>query len=216
MPRWSISTPEPGDIAAFIAARLPVAAVPDVPEIRLHRAVPTSGLWKIAADGTPPYWAYHWAGGLALARFVLDHPERVRGRRVLDLGAGSGIVGIAAVLAGASAVLASEVDPNALAALPLNAALNGVEIAVLPGDPLALPPPEVDLVLVGDLFYDAALAVRTTAFLDRCLAAGIDVLVGDPRRAPLPLHRLQLLWEQPVRETEGEAKPGAVFRFVGD
>jgi predicted nicotinamide N-methyase len=188
-------------------------AVPGVPEIRLHKAAPTSGLWRIASDDVPPYWAYHWAGGLALARFLLDRPEWVRGRRVLDLGAGSGLVGIAAALAGAISVVAAEIDPHAVAALRLNAALNGVAIEVAAGDPLEQAPPDVDLVAVGDLFYDARLAIRVTAYLDLCRARGITALVGDPRRAPLPLDRLTLLDERPVRETDRTTRPGAVFLF---
>lgn len=187
--------------------------MPGVPEIRLHKAAPESGLGRRFGSGPAPYWAYHWAGGLALARFVLDRPEWVRGRRVLDLGAGGGLVGIAAALAGASEVRAAEIDPAGRAALRLNAALNGVAIEVPEGDPLHVPPPEVDLVLVGDLFYDAALAARVTAWLDLCLARGIEVLVGDPRRAPLPVDRLELLNEAPVEETAGAVQTGAVFAF---
>lgn len=183
--------------------------------MRLHKAGPASGLWRIAGDGAAPYWAYHWAGGLVLARFVLDRPEWVRGRRVLDLGAGGGLVGIAAALAGAEAVLAAEIDPAGRAALRLNAALNEVAIEMLEGDVLDAEPPEVDLVAVGDLFYDAALALRVTDWLDLCRARGIEVLVGDPRRAPLPLARLELLNEQPVHETAGTVQTGAVFAFSG-
>lgn len=189
--------------------------MPGVPEVRLHKAGPGSGLSRIAGDGAAPYWAYHWAGGLALARFLLDRPEWVRGRRVLDLGAGGGLVGIAAALAGAEAVLAAEVDPAGRVAVRLNAALNGVAIAVLEGDVLDAEPPEVDLVAVGDLFYDAALAVRVAGWLDLCRARGIAVLVGDPRRAPLPIERLELLHEAPVHETAGTVQAGAVFAFRG-
>jgi predicted nicotinamide N-methyase len=185
--------------------------VPGVPEVRLHKAVPGSGLGRIVGEGAPPYWAYHWAGGLALARFLLDRPEWVRGRRVLDLGAGGGLVGIAAALAGAAEVLAAEIDPNGRAALALNAALNGMAIAVLEGDPLDAEPPEVDAVLAGDVFYEAALAARVAAWLGQCRAKGIDVLVGDPRRAPLPVDRLRLLHEAPVHETAGTTQTGAVF-----
>lgn len=189
--------------------------MPGVPEVRLHKAGPGSGLSRIVGDGAAPYWAYHWAGGLALARFLLDRPEWVRGRRVLDLGAGGGLVGIAAALAGAEAVLAAEIDPAGRAAVRLNAALNGVAIAVLEGDVLDAEPPEVDLVAVGDLFYDAALAVRVAGWLDLCRVRGIAVLVGDPRRAPLPIDRLELLHEAPVHETAGTVQAGAVFAFRG-
>ena len=206
-------------MAQFIRANLPLAPVPSVPEIRLHSAIPSSGLWRLAeADETgftSPYWAYHWGGGLALARHLLDCPDTVAGRRVLDLGAGSGIVGIAAAKAGASAVTAAEVDPCAVVALGLNAEANGVAIAAIEGDPTAGPPPPVDVVLVGDLFYEQDLARRVTAFLDRCLGSGIEVLIGDPWRAFLPRPRLRLLAEYPTPQF-GEAgsvamKTSAVF-----
>src|SRR5262249_10318086 len=152
-----------------------------------------------------PYWAHLWAGGLALARHILDRPETVAGRRVLDLGAGSGIVGIAAARAGAAQVIAADVDRYALTALGLNAAANPVSIATVWGDATARPPPPVDLVAVGDLFYECDLAARVTAFLDRCTGAGIDVLIGDPGRAFLPRSRLRLLAEYPVSDL-GEVK----------
>ena len=185
-------------------ANMRLAPVPSLPEILLHTAHPGSGLRRFAgsigskSDARPPYWAYPWAGGAALARYFLERPQAVAGRRVLDLGAGSGIVGIAAAKAGAGEVVAAEIDRHAAAALELNAAANGVAIAVLGGDPLGLPPPSVDLVAVGDLFYDRRLAVRVTAFLDRCLAAGIDVLIGDPGRAYLPRSRLAVIAEYRV------------------
>lgn len=187
----------------FIRANMPVAPVPGLPEITLHTAHPASGLRRLAgrnAGGRPPYWAYHWPGGAALARHFLDRPESVAGRSVLDLGAGSGLVGIAAAIAGAGKVIASEIDPNGVAAIGLNAAVNDVPIVVIADDLTAGPPPAVDLVAAGDLFYEPELALRVTAFLDRCLAAGIDVLIGDIGRAHLPRSRLRLLAEYPVAE----------------
>lgn len=197
---------------------MPLTASPALPEIRLHTAHPASGLWRLADGSTrladpPPYWAYVWGGGVALARYLLDHPERVAGRRVLDLGAGSGVAGIAAAKAGAKRVIASEVDPNAVAALKLNAAANGVAFGAVHGDLLDDPPPPVDLVVVGDLFYDQGLAERVSGFLGRCAAGGIEVLVGDPRRTHLPRRRLRKLAEYPVAdfgEAEGKA---VVFAF---
>ena len=186
------SRPDP---ATFIQANLPISPVPSIPEIRLHTAGPASGLWRLAGRGEtapPPYWAYPWAGGAVLARHLLDRPEVVAGRRVLDLGAGSGLVAIAAAKAGAAAVTAIDVDANAIAAIGLNAALNSVDIVAVAADIIAAPPPEeTDLLLVGDLFYDPALAMRVMAFLRRCQAAGIEVLVGDPHRAYLPQGALQ-------------------------
>ena len=131
------------------------------------------------------------------------------GRRVLDLGAGSGVVAIAAAKAGAVEVVASDVDPYAIAALGLNAALNDVALATLSGDQTGGPPPPVDLVLVGDLFYARDLALRVTAFLDLCLAAGIEVLIGDPGRGHLPRTRLRLLAERHVPDVD-QVRDGAL------
>ena len=206
------------DPTDFIRANLPLAPVPGIPEIHLHKALPSSGLGRLAAQDEhgfgSPYWAYYWAGGLALARYVLDHPHIVAGRRVLDLGAGSGLVAIAAAKAGASTVIAAEVDAYALAALGLNVAHNGVSVSVMQGDLTGGWPPAVDVVLVGDLFYDCDLAERVTAFLDQCLAAGISVFIGDPWRAWFPRARLRLLAEYEVAETDSSAaKASAVFAF---
>ena len=204
------------DAIDFIRTNLPIESVPGVPEIELHKASPSSGLGRLAAQDAgfgSPYWAYYWAGGLALARHILDHPEIVAGRRVLDLGAGSGLVAIAAAKAGAGAVIAAEVDPYAVAALVLNVAHNEVAVSVDHSDLTAGPPPPVDVVLIGDLFYERGLAERVTAFLDRCVADGARVLVGDPWRAWLPRARLRLLAEYEVAETDSSAKPSAVFAF---
>jgi predicted nicotinamide N-methyase len=201
----------PPDPAAFIRANMPVSPVPTVPEIGLHQAVPSSGLHRLGAKA-PPYWAYPWAGGLALARFVLDQPAIVAGRRVLDLGSGSGLVAIAAVKAGGATVLAADVDPYALAALGLNAGLNGADVEITGRDLTGGEPPDVDLVLVGDLFYERRLARRVTRFLDRCLAAGIEVLVGDVGRTHLPKERLRPLAACDVPDF-GERKPGTVYAF---
>lgn len=195
--------------------------MPSVPEIRLHKAGPSSGLWRLAETDEQgfgsPYWAYYWAGGLALARHLLDQPQTVAARRVLDLGAGSGIVGIAAAKAGAASVLAADVDRYAVESLKLNAATNGVAIEAIHGDLTAGPPPAVDVVAVGDLFYDQPLAERVTAFLDRCLDAGIEVLIGDPWRAWLPRTRLRVVAEYAVSDMgvagTGEIRPSAVFAF---
>ena len=187
----------------------------------LHIAHPGSGLWRLLEGGEEepraPYWAYPWAGGMVLARFVLEHPEWVRGRRVLDFGAGSGLVGIAAAKAGATRVIAAETDSNGVVAIGLNAAANAVSLEVRGDDLTNAPLPEVDLVLAGDVFYDPATAERVTPFLDRCLDAGIVVLVGDPYRAPLPLARLRLLGQYAVPDfgvsKDSEANPSGVFAF---
>jgi len=211
------------DPSRFIAANLPLTAVPFVPEIRLHTATPASGLRRMLdATGAPgsPYWAYPWAGGAVLARFILDRPQTVAGRRVLDLGTGSGLVAIAAAKAGAASIIAADTDPNALAALCLNAAANGVKVETWAHDVIDGPPPDVDMVLAGDVFYETRLAARVTAFLDCCLDAGIAALVGDPGRAPLPRHRLHPLAEYAVADfgaaAQGGEKPAFVFAFQAD
>ncbi len=198
-----------------------IAAVPTLPGIRLYAAHPGSGLGRLADaqgdDAPAPYWAYQWAGGLALARHFLRRPEVVRGRRVLDLGSGSGLVGIAALKAGALAAIAAEIDANAIAAIGLNAALNGVELTVLAEDVLGGLPPDVDLVVAGDVFYASDLAGRVTDFLDRCLAAGIEVLVGDPGRPCLPQARLRPVAEYDVPDVgmAGGKGTGTVYAFAG-
>ena len=212
-----VATTRSEDIATFIRDNLPVVTVPGVPEIRLHKAAPDSGLRRLAetdAGFGSPYWAYHWAGGLALARYLLDHPERVAGKKVVDLGAGGGLVGIAAAKAGAACVIAVEIDPYAVAALRLNAALNLVEIGVMAEDIVAGPPPAADMMLVGDLFYAADLAARVSGSLDRCGARGMDVLVGDPWRSFLPCDRLHEIALLPVTETaSGSGKIAGVFEW---
>ncbi len=207
-------------IERFIRANLALAPVPSVPEIWLHRAGPQSGLWRLAEqddDFGAPYWAFPWGGGLALARYVLDHPEIVAGHRVLDLGSGSGLVAIAAAKSGAREVTAADTDRYAVTAARLNADANAVRVLPVFGDLTAHPPPAVDIVLIGDLFYAQDLAERVSAFADRCLRSGITVLVGDPGRTFLPHTRLKLLAEYPgpdfgdghrVRQT-----PNAVYAF---
>ncbi|MFO1183346.1 MAG: 50S ribosomal protein L11 methyltransferase [Bauldia sp.] len=210
------------DPATFIAENTRLEPVPRIPEIAVYTAHEATGLWRVAeasgeADPPPPYWAFPWAGGLALARHLLDRPDCVAGRRVLDLGTGSGLVAIAAMKAGAAAVVAADIDRFAAAAARINAAANGVHVTVRQEDLTGGPPLGVDVVLVGDLFYGAALAARVTAFLDRCLAAGEEVLIGDPYRAYLPSARLTLLSDYPVvdvGEVEGKGRGrGGVFRL---
>ncbi|MBX5230068.1 methyltransferase [Rhizobium sp. NLR9b] len=202
------------DPAAFVKANLPISAVPSIPEILLHTAGPASGLWRLAGRGEanpPPYWAYPWAGGAVLARYLLDRPEIVAGRRVLDLGAGSGLVAIAAAKAGAAMVTAVDVDANAIAAIGLNAAINDVTISAVAADILDGPPPEAaDLIVVGDLFYDPSLALRVMAFLRLCRASGIEVLVGDPERAYLPDRELRRISTQAVADFGAAASGSAV------
>ena len=207
-------------VLQFIRSNFPVERSSSIPEILLHKAGPKSGLWRLAEmcdDFGTPYWAYDWGGGLALARHILNHPQLVAGRTVLDLGAGSGIVGIAAAKSGARSVIAADVDRYAITAIGLNAAANGVTISTYLGDLTVGSPPEVDVVLVGDLFYEADLAQQVTAFLDRCLGSDIEVLVGDPWRNFLPKMRLELLAKYPGPDfgngDRDESKQNAAFSF---
>ena len=187
------------DAASFIRGNTAVAAPPLVPEIRLHLANEITPLWH-ATEATlardqlpPPYWAFAWAGGQALARYILDHPEVVDGMRVLDFGAGSGLLALAAAKAGAAAVTAAEIDPFAAAAIALNAALNGVEVSVEAADVIGRHPAPWQIVLVGDMCYERPLADRLTGWLRMLAAEGVLVLLGDPGRNYLPKEGLVLL-----------------------
>ena len=165
--------------------RLRLVAVPFVPEVRLHLAEDPTVWWarmeaQAGAVLTPPFWASAWPGGRAVARYVLDHPDAVAGRRVLDLASGSGLVAIAAGKAGAAAVTANDVDPYALAAITLNARANTVAVTETPRDLLDGDGGNAETVLAGDVFYTGSLARRMLAFLERVAARGDRVLVGDP------------------------------------
>ena len=177
-------------MAGFVQEHTTIRRASAVPEIVLHQADDAIGLWEHterAAGGElpPPFWAFAWAGGQAVARYLLDHPEIVRNRRVLDLAAGGGVVAIAAALAGASAVTATEIDPAALDALALNAAANGVTVTTRLGDVLDSDP-HADVVTAGDVFYNRELSARMMAFLRRAAGRGAVVLAGDPGRAYAP------------------------------
>ena len=204
-------------LSRFIVDNLPLAPARAVPEVSLYLAGPTSGLNRLGLSRSP-YWAYQWAGGTALARFILDNSEVVAGRRVLDLGCGGGIVAIAAAKARAREVSAVDIDPAASAATRLAADANGVEATVICADALAGGPPAVEVILVGDLFYATRLAARTTAFLSRCRAGGLDILVGDPNRTSLPRERLRKLADVAVPDfgdgVVRAAETGAVYVFV--
>jgi predicted nicotinamide N-methyase len=168
----------------------------------------------------PPYWAFAWAGGQALARYLLDNPALAAGRRVLDLGSGAGLTAIAALRAGAARVLAADIDAIALAAIALNATANRVVVETTADDLLAAPPHAgaFDVVLVGDLFYERELAERVLAFIQDASAQGAQVLVGDPRRSYFPRDRFRQIAEYSVpvtRELEdAEIKRTAVWRPI--
>ena len=208
----------------FVRANTELIAPPLVPEICLYLAAESLPIWRKTEEELgqmnvpPPYWAFAWAGGQALARFLLDNPDQVAGRRVLDLGAGSGITSIAAMKAGATHAIASDIDALALAAIALNAEANAVEVETTMADLLASAPDAPDVVLVGDLFYERALAERVLTFVEAARQRGAEVLVGDPRRSYFPSDRFRqvALYSVPVtRELEdAEIKRSAVWRLA--
>lgn len=212
-----------GDRAAFIRANTTVMTPPLVPEVKLHLAHEAVPLWQKTEEElgemglAPPFWAFAWAGGQALARHVLDHAELVQGRSVIDLASGSGLVGLAAMKAGASRVLAADIDGFAVAAIGLNAALNGVEMDVTGDDLLAAPAPDCGVILVGDLFYEKDLAARVFAWVEEAEGRGIPALIGDPGRSYLPRERLTKLGEYHVQVTrdleDAEIKVTSVWRL---
>jgi predicted nicotinamide N-methyase len=184
----------------IIRAAGTLSPVPLVPEIRLYQASEPMSVWQHTeqvmgqAGLDPPFWAFAWAGGQALARYLLDHPGAVTGRRVIDVASGSGLVAIAAVLAGAAAVTGYDIDPLAAAAITVNAEANGVAVPAVCADILAGPPPDgTDLVLVADAFYERDLAARVLRFAERSQASGAAVLAGDFGRTYLPRARLSAL-----------------------
>ena len=179
------------DPAAFVKQQTALAAPPLVPEIRLYLASAVTPLWRAteatlaAREVPPPYWAFAWPGGQALARYALDSPAMIRGRRVLDFAAGSGLVGIAAAMAGATAATSADIDRIAVAAIGLNAEVNGVRLDILHGDPIDRPS-AWDVVLAGDVCYEQPMAGRATDWLRRLAATGTEVLLGDPGRSYRP------------------------------
>lgn len=214
----------PGQRAAFIRANTEILAPPLVPEVRLHLAHEALPIWQKTEEELgeiglpPPFWAFAWAGGQALARHVLDHTERVRGKRVLDLASGSGLVGIAAMRAGAASVLAADIDAFAVSAMAINAALNAVNLDVTGEDLLAVSPPAVDVILVGDLFYEQGLAGRCFNWLTAAKAGGSTVLIGDPGRSYLPKEKLTAIAHYTVPVTrdleDSEIKKTAVWTLA--
>lgn len=214
------------DAAAFIRANTAIATPPLVPEIRLYLATEITPIWQASeaalarANVPPPFWAFPWAGGQALARHVLDNPAIVAGRRVLDFGSGSGLVAIAASRAGAAHVMAAEIDDVAAAAIALNAALNGAAVTVETADLIGTAPGAWDVALVGDMCYEQPLAARLTAWLRDLARAGVTVLLGDPGRSYVPTSGLVAQARYTVatsRELEDrESREGVIWRVEGE
>ncbi|MNX50253.1 Ribosomal protein L11 methyltransferase [compost metagenome] len=197
----------PANAPDFIAANTRLQAVPHAPEISLWLADEITPLWRLTEEELgamglpPPFWAFAWAGGQALARWLLDHPTEVAGQRVIDLATGSGLVAVAAMKAGAASVLAADIDPFCAAAVDANAKSNGVEIAFTDANLLDAPPPPADLICAGDVFYEKPMAEAVLAWLKQAQANGTRVIVGDPGRTYFPKSGLTLLAEYTVPTT---------------
>lgn len=212
-----------GDRRGFILANTRALVVPHAPEIRLHLADEATALWEkteeeLDAIGLPPpFWAFAWAGGQALARYILDNPGLLAGKKVLDLGSGSGLTAIAAMQAGAASALASDLDRLSLAAVELNATLNGVTVETTAENLLEGEPGDFDVILVGDLFYERQLAELVTRFIEAAAAKGAVALIGDPQRNYFPKGRFEVAAEYRVpvtRELEdAEIKRTSVWRL---
>jgi predicted nicotinamide N-methyase len=210
------------DIPAFIRENTRVLAPSHVPELKLYLADDAVALWQMTEEQLgelglpPPFWAFAWAGGQALARYVLDNPEIVRGKSVLDVASGSGLVAIAAMKAGAAQAIAVDIDRFAADAARLNAELNGVWLDVSSDDPVGAPT-DAEVILVGDLFYDRDLAPRVLDWLIGLERDGKTVLIGDPGRTYLPKDKLEPLasYDVPVTRAleDGEVKRSGVWRL---
>jgi len=211
------------DPEIFIRANTGVMAPPHVPEIRLHLAAEAHDLWlkteeELAEIGLPPpFWAFAWAGGQGLARYILDHPDTVAGKRVIDFATGSGLVAIAAKMAGAAKVVAADIDPWTKTAVRLNTGLNKVEVDFSDAD-LIGSHVEADILLAGDVFYDSDFAAAIVPWFETLSRQGITVFVGDPGRAYLPRERLEFCaaYQVPVTRAleDSEVKKTTVWRFT--
>ncbi|MCP2321888.1 putative nicotinamide N-methyase [Hamadaea flava] len=212
----------------FVRAHTEPLGLPFLPELKLRQATEAIPLWELMEQVTgrkglpPPFWAFAWAGGQGLARHLLDHPELVAGKSVLDLAAGGGLVAIAAARSGARSVVANEIDEYADAAIALNAELNGVTVDRALGDLLSTPPelpvPDADVVLAGDVFYSRDMANAMLGFLRRQHERGALVLVGDPGRAYRPTTGFEQVaaFRVPVNEDleDADLKHTTVLRMV--
>lgn len=213
----------PAEAERFIRANTALMAPPHVPEILLHLADEAHALWErteeeLAEIGLPPpFWAFAWAGGQGLARYVLDNPGAVRGKMVLDFAAGSGLVGIAARKAGAAAVIAADIDPFSAPAMQLNAAANDMALESVVAD-LIDSDGGWDVLLAGDIFYQRDIVDRLVPWFSRLRQRGCEIIVGDPGRAYLPKERLEKLAEYQVPVTraleDAEVKRTVVWRFL--
>lgn len=212
------------DPEGFVRANTRLQRPPHTPELLLHLADEVTPIWRMTEEALgelgldPPFWAFAWAGGQALARHVLDPPELVAGKRVLDFATGSGLCAIAAMKAGAASALGCDVDGFCAAAVKLNAAANGVEVAFVQADLLEAPPPAAEVFLAGDIAYEQPLAGRVRVWLAEARTRGAEVLIGDPHRTYFDPAGLEPLAEYTVpttRELEDHAfKRAGVWRMA--
>ena len=210
------------DRAAFIRSETRLLPVPHAPEIRLHVAEEATELWQKTEEELgemglpPPFWAFAWAGGQALARYILDHPDFVRGRKVLDVASGSGLVAIAAAKAGAATVEAADIDAFAAEAIAINAEANGVRVTPRLAD-LVGTDEGWDVVLTGDIFYERDIAERIWPWLASLEQRGAGVLIGDPGRSYLPKDKVEQVAQYRVQVTreleDAEIKLSRVWRI---
>jgi predicted nicotinamide N-methyase len=210
---------------AFVLRHTRLRRVPALEEVRLHLAEEALPLWHAVQvetgdpDAALPYWAFAWAGGLAIGRYLREHPASTAGRRVFDLASGSGLCAIAALHAGAATATGADIDPFAAVAIALNARANGHRVTVVRRDVLDEDPPDVDLILAGDCWYEAGLAGRVLPWLRRAQDRGIDVLVGDPGRRHLPADELVEIASYEVRTTteleDLDRRQARVYRLRG-
>ncbi len=220
-----IALPVKTDPETFIRANTDIITPPHVPEVRLHLASEAHDLWLKTEDELqeiglpPPFWAFAWAGGQGLARHVLDHPDLIRGKHVLDFASGSGLVAIAAMKAGAASVLAADIDPWAETAVRLNADLNGVDVR-FSGDGRIGLDDGVEVLLAGDVFYDKAFADRLIPWFTALSNRGAAVIVGDPGRSYCPKDRMRALATYEVKVTraleDSDVKKTTVWQFNGE
>jgi predicted nicotinamide N-methyase len=216
-------TQSPANLRAFVRRHTRLTPVPGLPGLRLQLADDVMVVMQLAGtelgqpDPALPFWAFAWAGGLAVSQYLVDHPEEVAGRRVLDVASGSGLCAVVAMRLGAASVHAVDIDPFSQAAVALNARANGVRVGFSRQDLLGAPPPPCDVILAGDVCYEETMAGRMLDWLRLAARGGTRVLLGDPGRAYLPagLERLASYRVRTSRELEdAETKESAVFTFA--
>lgn len=216
-----MTTPDP---VAFIRANTILHEPPLIPEIRLHLASEIVPIWQMTEEELertglpPPFWAFAWAGGQALSRYILDHPDVVRGKRILDFGSGSGLIAIAAMKAGARSVLAADIDPFAATAIALNAKVNDVSVVVTDENLIGTANQGWDVVLIGDMCYERPLAESLEIWVRNMVAQGTTALIGDPGRTHLPKMGLDKLISYAVKTTreleDTDVRNTSVWRIV--